>query len=227
MSNAGQVTLQPPAPPPPLPGGILGDEMGLGKTAEVHALMCARPRPAAAMPAEQDTSSTPSSHAQPVRMDTHQTANADADSLDDRQDSAQLATTSMRSKGKGFKPMGGEGPAPQGYGKRSAGGSRGGLVPGHNLVVCPSQLKDQWINEACALLCPALLCPPLLCCAVLLAVVALVLCLCCLCACVPLSNLCRILLTGQLASCSTTWQRQVPSCTVSHLSSAKLVACLS
>ncbi len=158
-SCAGQVTLHPPPPPPPLPGGILGDEMGLGKTAEIHALMVACPRPSlppTQTPTLPDKSSTitstdPSQEASlpngTAKMETDSGPGSQEDADAERSSSGKHASSSeptalvTESHVKGLK---GE----EGKAACSAGFSMPGrLLPGNNLVVCPTQLKDQWINE--------------------------------------------------------------------------------
>lgn len=151
LSCAGQVTQRPPPPPPPLPGGILGDEMGLGKTAEMHALMVARPRPGSAPTPKPnpDTSSSKASYLSPksTPMDIDSTSALQADSNAERCSSGKYASSS--------KPTGLVSDAhgvclkEEGAGNMRGGGLHtvAGLVAGNNLVVCPLQLKDQWINE--------------------------------------------------------------------------------
>jgi len=152
---AGQVTQNPPHPPPPLPGGILGDEMGLGKTAEMHALMVARPRPTPSpTKCPKHLTSTSTSQASQklssgglTEMDVDAVSTSQADVDAERVSTGKHASSSMPSslvtgsrgtyvKEEEAKNMGNGGL------RRLA-----GLVPGSNLVVCPMQLKDQWINE--------------------------------------------------------------------------------
>ena len=152
---AGQVTQDPPPPPPPLPGGILGDEMGLGKTAEMHALMVARPRPTPSLTkGPKHLTNTSTSQASQrlssgglTEMDVDAVSTSQADVDSERVSSGKHASSSMPSglvtvshgthvKEEEAKNMG------IGAVSRPA-----GLVPGSNLVVCPMQLKDQWINE--------------------------------------------------------------------------------
>lgn len=153
QSCAGQVTQRPPPPPPPLPGGILGDEMGLGKTAEMHALMVARPRPGSAPTPNPnpDTSSSKASYLSPesTPMDMDSTSALQADTNAERRSKGKYASSS--------KPNGLVSDAYGVHLKEEGAGNLGGgglstvaglgLVAGNNLVVCPLQLKDQWINE--------------------------------------------------------------------------------
>ncbi|KAA6428442.1 MAG: hypothetical protein FRX49_01318, partial [Trebouxia sp. A1-2] len=152
---AGQVTRKPPPPPPPLPGGILGDEMGLGKTAEMHALMVARPRPTpSSIKGPRHLTSTSKSQASQrlssdglteMDMDAVFTSQADVDA--ERVSSGKHASSSMPSglitgvHGTHVKEEEAKMMVNDGIGRLA------GLVPGSNLVVCPMQLKDQWINE--------------------------------------------------------------------------------
>lgn len=155
---AGQVTLHPPPAPPALPGGILGDEMGLGKTAEMHALMVARPRPwtppvCPCAPPSDPKPLPASGCALSATMDNGLKHDADSDppaglhwsgkhTFSSRPDD-QIGNACSVSPGTTHDVVGSERRHPT------------RLVPGHNLVVCPLQLKDQWINEvrACSLSC--------------------------------------------------------------------------
>lgn len=154
---AGQVTQNPPPPPPPLPGGILGDEMGLGKTAEMHALMVARPRPhpnPCPTKGPKHLNSTSTSQASQrlssdgltqMNVDAVFTSQADIDA--ERVSSGKHASSSMPSSlvtGAHDTHVKEEEANNMGIGALSR---PAGLVPGSNLVVCPMQLKDQWINE--------------------------------------------------------------------------------
>lgn len=158
----GQVTLDPPPASPPLAGGILGDEMGLGKTAEMHALICARPRPTpTATPLPHHPSASSSSQASLIKTDKHSPRAKDAgdrqhnsdshnDTNAERQNSGRFASSSQLSEQREPSTLGrgsdGRCDDCQSQGI-AAGLTRQGWVPGNNLVVCPSQLKDQWINE--------------------------------------------------------------------------------
>ena len=147
---AGQVTQHPPVPPPPLPGGILGDEMGLGKTAEMHALMVARPRPWTPSSTPNDPSSDPKSlpasgTPHPATLDT---ANEGDDAVAERRLSGKHASSSnpddQAASACGVSPERRSGIIISDSKRPKR------LVPCHNLVVCPTQLKDQWINEVLA-----------------------------------------------------------------------------
>lgn len=146
--SAGQVTQHPPPPPPPLPGGILGDEMGLGKTAEMHALMVARPRQI-----DPNSSSKPSRASDspaPAAMDIDDEDDLVSDPAAERRSSGKHASSSKADD----QAANGCGVRPDSNSNMRHSGSRafpGQLAPGHNLVVCPTQLKDQWINEVLTL----------------------------------------------------------------------------
>ncbi|KAL0039084.1 hypothetical protein WJX77_007371 [Trebouxia sp. C0004] len=152
----GQVTQKPPPPPPPLPGGILGDEMGLGKTAEMHALMVARPRPTPTPsptrgPKHLTSTSTSQASQRPssdglTQMDVDAVFTSQADVDAERVSSGKHAFSSMSSG----LVTGSHGTHVKEEAKNMDNGGLhrlAGLVPGSNLVVCPMQLKDQWINE--------------------------------------------------------------------------------
>ena len=152
----GQVTQHPPLPPPPLPGGILGDEMGLGKTAEMHALMVARPRPPTP-PAHPHGPSHPStSRASSLKLDAADSAvmsiNQDHQSKGDpsaeRCLSGKHASSSSKPDDQAAHAQlhGARGESSTGMSSKDS-KLVAKLIPGHNLVVCPSQLKEQWINE--------------------------------------------------------------------------------
>ena len=152
---AGQVTQDPPPPPPPLPGGILGDEMGLGKTAEMHALMVARPRPTPSLTkGPKPLTNTSTSQASQrlssgglTEMDVDAVSTSQADVDAERVSSGRHASSSMPSglvTGSHGTHVKEEEAKNMGIGAVSR---PAGLVPGSNLVVCPMQLKDQWINE--------------------------------------------------------------------------------
>ena len=146
------MTQQPPPPPPALPGGILGDEMGLGKTAEMHALMVARPRPHQApnpitntgtsVLLNQFQAASPNGTAD---MDIGTEAEAYAEA--ERRASGQCASSSTP----GLADVDAHVASAQNGNAHVVGRPNASmpswLVPGHNLVVCPTQLKDQWINE--------------------------------------------------------------------------------
>ncbi len=139
--------------------------MGLGKTAEMHALMVARPRP---RPTPSPTkgpnhltntstsqaSQSPSSDAL-TEMDVDAVFTSQADVDAERVASGKRASSSMPSS-----PVAGahnthvkeEEAKNVGIGAVSR---AAGLVPGSNLVVCPIQLKDQWINEVHFAMLPA------------------------------------------------------------------------
>lgn len=149
---AGQVTLHPPPAPPALPGGILGDEMGLGKTAEMHALMVARPRPwtppVHPCAPDSDPKSLPASGCAPsatpnndIKLDSESNAHAE------RRWSGKhtSSTKSDEQTGNACRVSPGTTHDMVGVGSERRHPTR--LVLGHNLVVCPLQLKDQWINE--------------------------------------------------------------------------------
>lgn len=157
---AGSVTLDPPPAPPPLPGGILGDEMGLGKTAEMHALMCARSRPGHAAKAP----SVPSANLlHPACKDTDNHASGKEDTVNDgnggpseidaevchRGSMASVGNKRKRAESDMLDDNSNHVSAACSEPSSTAGTSRLArtLVPGQNLVVCPTQLKDQWINE--------------------------------------------------------------------------------
>ena len=145
---AGQVTQHPPPPPPALPGGILGDEMGLGKTAEMHALMVARPRPWTPPdhpknPSSDPTSSPASGCALPATLHNNAKYDSDNDPVAGRRLGFGNHAFSSNPDDQTGKPCSGsEGNLVGMESKHSA-----GLAPGHNLVVCPTHLKDQWIKE--------------------------------------------------------------------------------
>ncbi len=131
--------------------------MGLGKTAEMHALMVARPRPTPSPtkgPKHLTSTSTSTSQASQrlssgglTQMDVDAVFTSQADADAERSSSGKHASSSMPSSlvtgahGTNVKE---EEATNMGNGglRRLA-----GLVPGSNLVVCPMQLKDQWINE--------------------------------------------------------------------------------
>lgn len=147
---AGQVTQYPPPPPPALPGGILGDEMGLGKTAEMHALMVARPRPCTPPAYQSSPSSDPKSLAAsscvlPATLDIDIKDESGSDPVARRRLSGKHASSSnLDDQNKVTCSV-----ASGSIGSMESSGSKhpACLVPGQNLVVCPTQLKDQWINE--------------------------------------------------------------------------------
>lgn len=156
--------------------------MGLGKTAEMHALMCARPRPGLTdSPSRLHPLANGSGRSQPMQAECSPSAvtgNVQADQDAERRNSGLHASSSqptsrespaLLSSRSGVKAEEGRcSNSPEHEGSRHT-----ALVPGNNLVVCPSQLKDQWINEACCFPCcavlrhavPGLLCCPVLCCA--------------------------------------------------------------
>ena len=159
---AGQVTQHPPLPPPALPGGILGDEMGLGKTAEMHALMVARPRPWTPPAPPNNPSSNPKSPpasgcAPPATLDNDVKDASYSDPVAERRLSGKHASSSNSDGQTGHKGSVSRGSTTSGMESHDS-KPPAHLLPGHNLVVCPTQLKDQWINEArahCSGCCPA------------------------------------------------------------------------
>jgi len=129
--------------------------MGLGKTAEMHALMVARPRPTPS-PTQglKHLTSTSISHASQkpssdglTEMDVDAIFTSQADVNAERVSSGKHASSSMPTSlvtGAHGTHVKEEEAKNMGVGALSR---PAGLVPGSNLVVCPMQLKDQWINE--------------------------------------------------------------------------------
>lgn len=147
---AGQVTQHPPPAPPALPGGILGDEMGLGKTAEMHALMVARPRPwtppVHPCAPNTDPKSVPASDcALSATLDDGLKHDADSNPPAGRRWSGKHTSSSTPDNQTGNACSVSPGTTHDMVGSECRHPTQ--LVPGHNLVVCPLQLKDQWINE--------------------------------------------------------------------------------
>ena len=144
---AGQVTLHPTPPPSPLPGGILGDEMGLGKTAEMHALMVAQPRPFTPSFISPQSSSYETlagmASADSAMMVVDESADPVTDALAERRLSGKLASSSKpKERAADVDDLGTKTESSSNHRQLPT-----KLIPGQNLVVCPTQLKDQWINE--------------------------------------------------------------------------------
>ena len=129
--------------------------MGLGKTAEMHALMVARPRPPtppthphdASHPSSSQDSSPKLVAADPAMLNTDQDHQSKDDPLAERRLSGQHASSSKPDDQAADTQRHGvkEDSSPGMSSTNSKFGAK--PVPGHNLVVCPSQLKEQWINE--------------------------------------------------------------------------------
>ena len=125
--------------------------MGLGKTAEMHALMVARPRPWTPPTHQSNPCSDPQSLPAsgcvlPATLDSDLKNESDSDPVAGRRLSGEHASSSNPDDQTRHR-CGVNHP-----GSKSGVVSRNSkhpphLVPGHNLVVCPTQLKDQWINE--------------------------------------------------------------------------------
>ena len=125
--------------------------MGLGKTAEMHALMVARPRPCNPPSLLSDPNSggkslsASDSPAPPAAMDIDVEDALVIDPAAERRLSGKLASSSEP----GDQEANGCGISLGSNSNMRGSCTRvpGQLAPGHNLVVCPTQLKDQWINE--------------------------------------------------------------------------------
>lgn len=125
--------------------------MGLGKTAEMHALMVARPRPWTppdhpSNPSSDLTSLPVSGCALPATL--HNDANDDSgsDPVAGRRLGFGNHASSSNPDDHTGNTCSGSGGCLGGM-ESSDSKHSAGLVPGHNLVVCPTQLKDQWIKE--------------------------------------------------------------------------------